>query len=817
MTLAKKFSYQIAAFAVLYFLTARLGLAMSAVGGFATLVWPPAGISLAVLMIAGKRFWPGILLGAYITNLSVGAGILGALGIALGNTLEPLLACYLLSRAEFRTTMIRLKDVSSLAILGSGVSAILSASIGVISLWLSGKVPAAEFFLVWRTWWLGDATSLMILTPLILLWNENKKIEWRSTSLIRWAESVFTITVVTLVCLSIFGLMASSLIIRPYLLFPCLIWIALRYEQRITVSAIALISVLAIAATFLNHGPFTEIAVEDRLTGMQIFLGVGALTAMILSAILSEFKLAQAVSQEREEKYRSTTEAASDSIITIDQNSRILFANQIVQRVFGYAPEEMVGQPLAMIMPNRLRAGHDAGMKRFLTSGKRTIPWTGLEIVAQRKDGTEFPVEISFGEYRTHNGRAFTGVIRDIFERKRIERELIQAKEQAVVASQTKSAFLANMSHEIRTPLGAVLGFSEMIANENLTDEEREQYVESVRRNGLLLVNIINDILDLSKVEAGKIGIESKRTLWSEILSDLNHLLKEKAEAKGLRLDTKFIGAEPTAITTDALRLRQVLLNVVGNAIKFTDTGEVRVLMKLEIHGGKTLLRFDIEDSGPGLSSENAAKLFEPFNQADNSVTRKHGGTGLGLALSRNLAKALGGDLRLESSDVGRGSHFVLTVDPGEVSWESSPKPQALNLRRHEGLKGMNLILVEDSKDNQILVKHILEKAGANVQVADNGLEALEIIAGQDFDVILMDLQMPIMDGFRATAELRQAGYTKPIIALTAHALKEEREHSLASGFDEHICKPVDRELLIRTVSGFRRGDPPLNEMSPEA
>ena len=799
----KKFFSQIGALALLYFVLARLGLSVSAVGGFASLVWPPAGVSVAVLMIAGIRFWPGIFIGAMLANLTVGANLFAAVGIGLGNTAEAIVAVVLLNRAGFRYTLHRLKDVFSLAAFGSGVSSFVSATIGVFCLWGTQAIATNAVGETWRAWWLGDAIGILVLTPFLLFWTHRYKIDFRTKSLFRWAELGVTLVGGVLLVLTIFSFLPFASSIRFYLLFPWIIWVAFRFNQQSLVTGLGFVVVIAILATHQGFGPFADVSISDRLMSVQIFLGVAALTGMALGAIFSEFKFAQAQSQEREEKYRSTAEAASDTIITIDQNNKILFVNQIAHKVFGYRAEEMIGHSLLMIIPERLRAGHEMGVRRYLSSGKKTISWSGVEIMARRKDGSEFPVEISFGEYRTDEGRAFTGVVRDISERKRIEAELIQAKEQAVVASQTKSAFLANMSHEIRTPLGAVLGFSELIANEDLSSEERAKYVESVRRNGILLENIINDILDLSKVEAGKIGIDLKRTAWSEILNDLSHLLKEKAESKGLEFETIFQGLPPAAITTDALRLRQILLNVVGNAIKFTDSGYVRVSMSLEAVHEKLGLRFDVEDTGPGISLEHAAKLFDPFHQGDNSATRKHGGTGLGLALSRNLARALGGDLVLAESGPGMGCHFVLRVDPGQVFWEAAPVPSGDSKKYLGGLKGMKLILVEDSKDNQLLVKHLLEKAGAKVQVADNGFEALEKVAKEDFDVILMDLQMPVMDGYRATAELREAGYKKPIVALTAHALKEEREQCLKSGFDEHICKPVDRQNLIRVLSRF--------------
>jgi signal transduction histidine kinase/CheY-like chemotaxis protein len=395
-------------------------------------------------------------------------------------------------------------------------------------------------------------------------------------------------------------------------------------------------------------------------------------------------------------------------------------------------------------------------------------------------------------------------------------KDLEKAKLLADIANQTKSAFLANMSHEIRTPLGAVIGFSELLINVDTTPSEKVNFVEAIRRNGIFLSTIINDLLDLSKVEAGKLEIEIQDVTVSEILEDLNSLLKLKAQEKGIQLVIKIGGPIPKSIRTDGLRLRQILLNMVGNAIKFTDRGSVTVTLRLENQRsppGK--LAFLINDTGCGIDAAKVYQLFQPFNQADFSSKRKFGGTGLGLALSKRLANLLNGDVELTESRINEGSTFLVTIDPGPIpevnleqcklgAIESNPKSArpAAQLPKVR-LDSVEILLVEDSPDNQFLVGNLLRKAGAKVDFAGNGLEGISKIHLKTYDVVLMDIQMPLMDGREALVQLRSEGYELPIIALTAHALREERQESLALGFDDHITKPVNCNQLIEKVAAY--------------
>jgi len=395
----------------------------------------------------------------------------------------------------------------------------------------------------------------------------------------------------------------------------------------------------------------------------------------------------------------------------------------------------------------------------------------------------------------------------DIDDRKQIEKDLIRAKEESLAANEAKSAFLANMSHEIRTPLGIVLGFSELLANPEISVNERESCLTTIRKNGELLSRLIGDVLDLSKIEAGHLQIEKVDFTMADFMATAAQSFKHQAQDKGIKLTLHFETAVPKIIHSDPMRLRQLLFNVVGNAIKFTERGEVAVIVACD--SDKGLMRISVSDEGVGISNDQAKKLFRPFIQADSSTTRKFGGTGLGLSLSRKLARKLGGDVVLGSSEPGKGSTFIITIATGDLAGVEffnsleAEVPQKTPSQKKYNLNGTKVLVVEDAPENQTLLNHFLSIAGAEVQFADNGREGVDKALAGDYDLILMDIQMPVLDGYQATRELRKKDYNKPILALTAHALKEERERCLAAGCNDHLTKPVNRDELLRRVSSY--------------
>jgi len=397
----------------------------------------------------------------------------------------------------------------------------------------------------------------------------------------------------------------------------------------------------------------------------------------------------------------------------------------------------------------------------------------------------------------------------DISVRKHAEQALKAAKKEAETANRTKSQFLASMSHELRTPLTGILGFADLLLGSAADEEQQREYLQTIRSSGHHLLELINDILDLSKIEAARLDVERAPCAPHGILNDVISIMRAQAQAKGLDLRCRWSGSVPGVIKTDEARLRQILMNLVGNAVKFTHQGGVEVVARLERSGRGHKLLVSITDSGIGIPEEKLQTIFEPFAQADNSVTREFGGTGLGLAISARLARALGGDVTV-TSELGVGSTFTVSVDAGDlegVQMLASPPADGMQAGQEEPRSGISqfrpgsALLVEDGHINRKLVSTVLEKAGLSVSTAENGEVGVELATRNHFDLILMDMQMPVLDGYAATRKLRDLGCTTPIIALTAHAMKGDKEKCLAAGCSRYVSKPVAIDTLLAAVA----------------
>jgi PAS domain S-box-containing protein len=507
-----------------------------------------------------------------------------------------------------------------------------------------------------------------------------------------------------------------------------------------------------------------------------------------------------------EAQYRLLADTATDAIVTVDEHGRVLFANPALERLFGYTPAEIVGETLAKLAPERDRARHQAVFDG-VRAGRYQVSVSAARVTGRRKDGHEIALELSCGEGRVGHQRFFTGILRDVSDRYAAEQALIEAREQAVEGSRLKSEFLASMSHEIRTPMNGVTGMLELLLEEQLTEQQRKR-VGVALSSAQALLTIINDILDLSKIEAGKLDLVPEWTDVRALVDDVVGLLRPLAAEKGLQVESSCSADVPARVTADGGRLRQVLLNLAGNAVKFTDAGRVSLAVTVvETTRERVRLQCSVADTGIGIAAEQIPLVFEQFTQLEGAATRRANGSGLGLSICRKLIDLMGGTIQV-SSVPGKGSRFWFEVEVPFVSQERPAMPVTPQAADTSRARGARVLLVEDNPVNRQFALAVLKSVGAVVRVAVDGGEAVRMAAEQEHDLILMDCQMPVMDGYEATRRIRASGNTTPVIALTANAMEGDRDRCAAAGMDDYLAKPIRPDTLRAAVAAKARRRP---------
>ncbi len=520
--------------------------------------------------------------------------------------------------------------------------------------------------------------------------------------------------------------------------------------------------------------------------------------------------------QERSADLKAITDSAFDAIVMMDALGHVSYWNPAAERILGYTSSEVIGQDLhGLIVPARYRDGFNAGFLRFQQTGQGAALGKTHDLEAIHKDGQEIPVQISLSAIETNGAWHAVGILRDTTERKFADEALRQAtaraSEQAAkaeLANQAKSEFLANMSHEIRTPMNGVIGMTEQLLDSALTSQQRH-CAEVIRDSSEALLNLINGILDLSKVEAGKLDLEVLDFDISAVFNHLTRIFAQQARNKGLEFITTIDPDVPRALRGDPGRLRQVLVNLAGNAVKFTATGVVTVRVGLaDAALGAIGLRFVVSDTGIGIAADKQALLFEKFSQADVSTTRHYGGSGLGLAISKQLVQLMGGDIGVESTE-GHGTSFWFTLPLAQslslTQLNPNPlQPTAPAIGKLPTWQGLRALLAEDNIINQKVAVGFLQKLGLRVDVVGNGSDACQALTSEVYDVVFMDLQMPVMDGLDATRLLRSSQATinpgLPVIAMTANAMVGARQQCLEAGMNDYITKPVTTRSLAHVL-----------------
>ena len=787
-------------------------------------VWLPNAIALVLLVRCRFAHPRAILaattLGNVAASLIAGRSLTFAIGLAGCNTAEIALALFLIGRwcgvqPEMHVLRTQMKFIAACAV----AAPIASATLALTILQPATFGVAAS---TWFSWALTDGLGMLMIAPAGMIISEpGRRFLKGITPLgaLEWTALTGLLIAGTL------GVFIQTQFPFLFMILPFVLLHAFRLNTLGTAFAVIQVAVIAIVCTWLGYGPINliEQSLTTKLVVLQCFLATSFAMGLPVAAALAGHERLLARVRESEERLALLAENVSDAVMRISFEGICEFASPSAAPLFGAHIDDIVGANVVSL----ISAEDLPGMREMVLQLQSGSIDSGLYTFRSRlhaERGKTVWIEVNNSLVHDADGagpgggapNAFVASARDVTARVELEAELVRARQHAENAAAAKSHFLANMSHEIRTPMNGVLGFADLLLHEALP-EKALRHVRMIGVSGRAMMRLLNDILDISKIEAGQIVVTTERLRLPDLVDECVTLMSANAEQKGLVLAARIDPGVPEEIVCDSLRLRQILLNLIGNAVKFTAAGGVRVDIEMRGDAASRMLTIAVCDTGIGIAAPHIEAIFRPFEQADGSVARRFGGTGLGLSISRQLAELLGGTLTAHSRE-GAGSQFVLTLplvegasalaELDEPKALASPPPKLVP-ELAPAATGCHILLVEDHDINRYLAREMLERLGQRVTIAVDGGEAIAAVRhaqpGDDpFDLVLMDVQMPVCDGYAATRAIRAGGYgaaALPIVALTANAYREDIAEALAAGMQGHLAKPLDFAALSAVLA----------------
>jgi PAS domain S-box-containing protein len=807
-----------------YLLCCAVGTAFILDSGV-SVIWPPSGFVLAVLLRLGVRAIVPVWIGAAIANFVwLPASPLASVLMPAFTVAEPLIGILLLRLAGFDSALRRLRDIAALVAVGAPISTLLNALAALYVLNALGTTSWADYWHNVLLFWGGNTGGILTIAPVILILTSRGE---QDIAMQSWIEAgLLTLLAFAALQLPVIWPGAAGAGAAAFIVFPIVAWVALRAPRRVSIAMVLGISAVALATAKLGDARF--LGADDVLSEMvalQCFIACLMLTCLLLAALNLDKAQIEARLREREQFLSLAILGSNDGIWDWRPSEHRLWLSPRWKEQLGYAEDELpdelstwsalvhredrdrVAQRFSDFLEDRApsfetvqrfrhKLGHDV---HILTRGIKMKDEEGrvTRVVGVHTDVTEL---LSAQEELRHQAASLATLARDLEEQRRT----------ADAANTAKSQFLATMSHEIRTPMNGIIGMLSLLLDSKLNADQK-RWASTALDSAENLLTIINDILDLSKLDAGKTETELLDFDVAGLIDGVTALLKVRATAKGIALRTDIAPSVPSWLKSDPTRLRQILFNLIGNAVKFTQRGEVMVRASAaSMRADSCELRIDVTDTGIGIERDKMTELFEPFRQADSGMARRFGGTGLGLAIVKRLVKLLGGSVTVQST-ANAGSTFTVIL-PCTIVASPLDRPKVLARGLGPGVQRRATILIaEDNDINRELVTQMITRLNHDGVTVRNGREAVGAVRRQAFDLVLMDIQMPEMDGVDAARAIRalpgERGGT-PIVAVTANAMVGDRERYLAEGFDDYLAKPLHLDQLQEVIARWTH-DPP--------